>query len=144
MYDRIYGLMRQAVRNSLPTGVYADNRVLFDALEKDITPTPTSSRAVNISQEMGEPRRMTIGANPLTRMEGFMMATLYDPSGSGDGDQLAALSAMTRYLLEKKIVEAGIKIQFGVPGPANGQRTGSHWVKILRIPVQVDFHPKDL
>lgn len=142
MIDKAIGALRQALTESLPSGRYP--KVLYDALDKDFTPTPEDPAFAHISHDMAESRQMSMGGNPRFQADGFAFVTLYNATTSGDKDQLSYASRIADFLLNKTVTGSNFSIRFKSPTLANAPRAGAHWVRQVRTPFRVTYYPRTL
>lgn len=140
MFDRIIGATRQTAVDALPEGVFTE--VLHDALESDIALMSKTSRFAAIQTEYGDPIQATIGPSPRFIQDGILIIRLYEPDGSGDGDQLTYASNICDLLRSKAVSGTGYRIRFVSPGIANGIKEGSHHVREIRANLDITFYPQ--
>lgn len=133
MFSDILTEVRSQALAALPPGVYASDRILFDALDKDIT--PTDLRTVNITTQLGASTLASVGRPKRYRTVGVLYIRLYEPSGKGDGHQLIHASTICDALRGLSTEKGDTKILFRAPTLANAPREGGMWVRV----VQVDF-----
>lgn len=141
MFDKIIGAVRKQVETALPTGFVKTANILFDALDREISKLPAGDRAVNISGENGESRQVTLGRNPRFQFDGYALVTVYEPSTNGDGLLLTGLSTLSDGLRNRRLNGTNYSVRILAPSIGNGARSGSHWVKVLRVPFRADYYP---
>ena len=136
MFKDLLTAIRETAAASLPTGVYAADRILYDALDKDIT--PTNLRTVNITSQQGLTARASMGGPSRFRTIGILYVRLYEPTGKGDGVQLDHATAIADYLRERVVTKGDVEIRFRAPSLVNAPRENSMWVRIVQVEFRAD------
>lgn len=136
MWFDLITALRAAAASALPSGVYTTANVLYDALDQDIA---SSLRAVNITTDIGDTNQVTMGGTRQRhRCTGVLYVRLYEPSGLGDGTQLAHATTISNALRGLAVSKNGVTARLGSPTLVNGQREGSKWVRIVQVPFKAD------
>lgn len=139
-YDIVSKLLRMAGTDALPSGVFSE--VLYDAVEKD--GTPTSERVVAITAEVAEAKQVSFGKKRV-HMEGALIIRMYEPDGKGDGAQIGHASTIALNLTNQKLSQEAVPgslvtVEFGVATPLNSARTGPQWERTVRAPFRATFY----
>ncbi len=142
MFATIISLCRTEAQSALPVGLFTPDRILHDAVELPPAITTAPARVVSISVELNAADAVTMGSRPRHSTDGFIDITWYEPSGSGDGDQLTHLSTMAQALNQRRLTDSDSDVVVNLHSPVviNAARSGPYWVRTLRVPLKAGFY----
>ncbi len=128
-------ILRTTMTAALPSGTFS--QVVYDAL--DIAALPASVRAASITYEMGEPQLMSFGKQRV-QIVGTGFIRLYEPTDKGDGDQTKIADEIAEVLTHQSALDDRVRLDYGLAGLSNTNRTGAHWERVLRIPFKASYY----